>query len=233
MNKVFFAFSTFLCSLAAFGQGTFQNLNFEMAGQYLSDLAPGQFEQYVPTNKATPGWVVCQPNAGFPYAGHNCFTIEAAAVAVLGPGYDTNYIIQGKYTALLEASSLASSVSTSIAQNGTVPTWAKSLQYWSGGNGTLVVSVGGQVLQPVSLSSSASGAWTFYGADIAAFAGQTVDLRFTSQYTQYPNRDVYLDGISFSSAIVPEPAVLTIIGIAILGLGFWRLLRLSHNNRAK
>src|SRR6266566_6480577 len=80
---------------AAHSQGTFRNLNFEAAN--VQDLPPMQGE-IVAVSNGVPGWTVyiggSQP-ASMP---HNTLPLGGAAVAIYGPQWHTNQILQGSYT---------------------------------------------------------------------------------------------------------------------------------------
>jgi hypothetical protein len=138
-------------------------------------------------------------------------------------------VIDGNYTVYLQAFS-TSEGNVSLWQNGTIPANAASLQFsaWQfpSVNEALSVTFAGNSLSLVLLSTgeSASGqTYDVYGADVAAYAGQTGQLEFTSFGGQGPD-EVELDDITFSPNAVPEPNTLALLVMGGVALAFrrWR-----------
>ena len=81
----------------------------------------------------------------------------------------------------------------------------------------------GTVLDVVPLATTPN--YTLYGADITAFAGTTVDLRFTALL----GGSLYLDDIRFSSQLVPEPGMLALLSLG--GIMFAVAFRMCPRGR--
>ena len=204
-----FCFGVFLPSVIA--QGTFQNLNFEMANPI---FAGNPYDaSAVTAASAFPYWTVTY--GGIPQATveFNDVSTGAASIDLLSTSYGA--VIDGNYTAFLQDGynyANPSDSSVALSQSGTVPANAQSLQFKSDqptiSLQTLFVSFAGNNLSPVVLSSgeSPSGvAYDVFGVDIAPYAGMTGELEFTSDYF------AELDDITFSTMAVPEPKTLPLI----------------------
>jgi hypothetical protein len=113
----------------------------------------------------------------------------------------------------------------SLLQTGDVPVNAQFLHFTSFATGVQVYINGSLV--PVSYSYGPRpqnlNAWTASAeADISAFAGQTVELKFVSLSTFGTGTILNgLDSIYFSP--VPEPATVSILVVGLFPLGLWRL----------
>jgi hypothetical protein len=192
---------------SAFSQG-FVNLDFESAN--LSGYGAGS----VPATNAIPGWTAYI--RGTPLTNINYNVSEAQNFQVDLVGTNIGYSIQGSYSIFI-AGSFNSPVS--IGQNGTIPVTAQTLIFW----GDVValpnsssVTFNGQPLF-LSVIGNLPDHFNIYAADISAFAGQTGQLLFTSQYVPEADGD-YIDNIQFSSSPIPEPGVLSLFALG--GLGF-------------
>jgi len=215
-------------------QGTFQDLNFESA-----DLAPENpvtAPNYVPIGSALPDWTGYIGGVQQTQVEYNVTTLGTASIGLLGPNWggtaqaETGYgIIDGKYTAILQTGEYSSEngVNASIAQTGTIPGNAQSLQFEAAfSTPELIVSFAGNnlTLSAWSTGESPSGiSYTVYGADIAPYAGQTGTLEFTEVFDEsYPSAE--LDDITFSTnSVSPEPNIvaLTAIGGLLFGPLKW------------
>jgi hypothetical protein len=153
----------------------------------------------------------------------NNYTLGAAGIDIFGPSWNQvdPGVIDGNYTVFLQSNPISS---TSIFQTATVPFDAESLQFKTAdilGSGPLTVSIAGNALSPVLLSSGTSPSgqpYDVYGVNIALYANQTGELEFTAPTTS--PYYVELDDISFSTtSIVPEPSigVLTAVGGLLFG----------------
>jgi len=158
-----------------------------------------------------------------------------ASVCLIGPTWDSaDYqgtgfgIIDGNYTVDLETgitplNPTVTYVNASIAQTGTIPASAESLQFKETSYiQTLSVWFDGNMLLPVALSSGVSAdglPYTLYAANLSAWAGQTGELEFsTSASVNYAYDE--LDDISFSTTPVPTPEPNILDLTAIAGLAF-------------
>ena len=209
--------ATFGIALQVFGQGTFQNLNFEMTD--LSGFTPGT----VPMVNALPGWQgylgVNQTASAF----YNDLSLGAAAISI----HNSSSIkppIQGSYSAILQPqfnpNNLPGRDSAAIAQTGLVPVNSLSLRFHSGSE-FMQASFAGQSIPLVQLGIT--GSYLILGGDISGFAGQTGELKFTMPSVAFSYNIPYLDNIMFSNQAIPEPGTFCLFGLGVLLLG-WRSL---------
>jgi hypothetical protein len=133
--------------------------------------------------------------------------------------------ISGNYSVFLQGGEAGSGAT--ISQTGLVPIGTDSILFEAQpGDGTLVVSLGGEDLSFFALSIQSN--YTLYGAAIpVGFVGQSEQLEFSALSAMetgiYPNNWT-LDNIQFSPSAVPEPSAL---GLSALGGLFvaWRRCR--------
>jgi len=218
-----FAWSTYVSA-----QGTipFQNLNFEAAT--VAPLSAGQDEYSVPVAAAFPGWTGYWGTNVAAYAGHNGLSLGGVFIIIEGP--NSSPILQGNFTALLQGGWAVDSstgntqlypAAASIAQIGTLPAGSQSIRFFSIFQEP-EVRFDEQVIPTVFLGTGLSSAGTAYnilGGDISALAGQTGELRFSSLPPASPPGLAYLDNIYFSSEPIPEPSILSLLGLGVLLLG--------------
>ena len=183
-----------LATSSSVAQSTFQNLDFESA-----NIQPGTPPGTVlPASDALPGWNC--------YVGVNQVTgvVYDAFASTLVTIHDANSpyvgVLQGNYSVALVIP--AGSTFGAIAQLGTIPSGARSLQFYE--KFGITVLFGGQQLPLVTLATTPT--YNVLGADVTAFAGQTGELRFTGGGV--------LDNIAFSSQAIPEPSVLALYALA-------------------
>jgi hypothetical protein len=235
IRHLFLTFLAFACAkpITCEAQVAFTNLNFESAN--LTPVPAGQFGGEVPVSSALPGWTVYVGNTQQSQVLQNNVYNSTATVDILGPSWEWTYpgIIDGQYTVFIQSGVYGTSpgVNASIAQDGTVPAYAESLQFkaWEiyGPTSTPSVSFGGNNLPVVVLSTgnySPSGQqYDVYGANIGLYAGQTGQLAFTQVYGE-ADPAFLLDDITFSTNTVsPEPNIvaLTAIGGLLFGARKW------------
>jgi hypothetical protein len=87
------------------------------------------------------------------------------------------------------------------------------------GGGTTTLSLGGQNINLIPLSSTAN--YTLFGGDISAFAGQVDELKISANFGATNHfYSIYLDDITFSTSPVPEPGTgaLLVCGTILFGL---------------
>ncbi len=224
-----FCLATILASVSAQAQGTFQNLNFESASVAASGAE--LYPNFVPISSALPGWTAYLGAAQVTQVGYNAPANSTASITLIGPtwnGSDTSTfgvgIIGGNYSLDLQTGANSQGlINVSVAQNGTVPASAESLQFEASETTPLTVTFNGNLLSPVVLSSgvSADGVpYNLYGASISAWAGQTGVMEFTAD--QVDENYVVLDDITFSTQVVPEPSPLALTGIGALVFALYR-----------
>jgi hypothetical protein len=220
-------------SLSVFGQGTFQNLDFEEA-----NIGPNTGQpREVSVANALPGWTVDYTDAVHSFQETaipiNYLTLGGVTASIMANGYpsDTTLApIDGNYSVLLswggqsEGSSELPAVA-SISQTGQIPLGTQSLlfaaQWYAPGPSSPDVSIGGDTLTlfPVGGGTGENGvSYTTWGANVSVWAGQTEQLTFSSG-----EGNLLLDDISFSpTAVIPEPDPLALMGLGGLLLAQYR-----------
>jgi hypothetical protein len=213
-------------------QGTFQNLNFESAN--VPPSGPQPYGTFVPIGSALPGWTAYLGDGQITQVGYNSPTLSTATVSLIGPTWNSSDvslsgvgIIDGNYSVAVESGAVPTNTvlqeSASIAQNGTVPLTAESLQFKASGFG-FAVTFAGNALSLLVLSSgeSADGLpYNLYGANISAWAGQTGELEFTTG-SGMSTPTFELDDIMFSPTPLPEPNPLALTGVGGLLFALYR-----------
>jgi hypothetical protein len=202
-----------LVSNAGSAQGTFGNLDFEHP---ILPLTPDPINQ-VATFDALPGWTAYIGGIQVDRVAYNTVALGSAAISFHGPG-SLEPVLQGRYSVILQSSFPGFRITAAVAQVGTVPETARSLQFYGASeispNGPVFfnVSVAGQQL-PVSVVGGSSDSHYVYAADLSGFAGKTVELRLWGYGM--------VDDIQFSPNAVPEP---NFCALLLLGLPFllWR-----------
>jgi hypothetical protein len=199
-----------LVELQSQAQADFQNLNFEET-TIPQNHAPG----FVSATDAFPGWSVYygkDVQSEVLYGQMSFGFGSVSLVGTNGPGYT----LEGEFSAFLNGAGGYPEVS--ISQTGLVPVFAESLLFKAvSGRGPLVVLLDGQSLPFYSISTEDH----LYGADISAFAGQSVELKFSALQNLPALNFWSLDAIQFSTQVIPEPGTLalSVFGSLIL---FWR-----------
>jgi hypothetical protein len=203
-----FCLATLLASLSAQAQGTFQNLNFELAN-------PGQYSSIsVPVLEALPDWTATIGGVQQVDVGYNAFSTGAPVVSLIGPGFGP---IDGSYSVLLTASF----ATVAISQTSLIPTGTQSLYFEAQpGLGALNVLVGNQNIPFAAVGTGPN--YTLYGANMSAWAGDIEQLTFAAQEFTSQLNDWELDDISFSSQAVPEPSPLALTGVGTLVFALYR-----------
>jgi len=197
-------------SIRAQAQG-FVNLDFEGA----SLAAYGDGPAIVPTPDALPGWVAYVNGIAQDEIFYNTVPLSLAEVTIQGPASEFTPI-SGHYTVWLWGEYRPSGgpgASASIGQTSEVPLSSQTLTLWGAIQG-IQVTFNGQGLG-FQVTGSV-GDYSIYTADISALAGQTGELRFTAPVNQVG----VIDNIQFSNIPIPEPGVLSLFALGLLGLGW-------------
>lgn len=214
----------------AFGQGAFQNLDFESPILPLVHVNRG-FD-FVMASNSIPGWTIFLGASQQDALLYNNYFVGTAVVGLLGPEWTSfPQRIAGNYSVTLQGGSnpanVSELVSAAIAQSSLVPASALSVQirvreFINIGQGQFTVSLGEQNIPMLALSTAPD--HTLFGGDISNFAGLTRELRIAAIATPAYFSSFVIDSIVFSNQPVPEPNVLGLFacGCAVLG---WRLFR--------
>ena len=205
------------CLPSAVLTAQFQNLGFDDAiTNTVVQYAPGFF--HGPTSELLPGW---QINLG-PFINYNSLLSGLGFGTIVSQRFSlTNFgsVVFGKFgLVLVPGYDMQTGIYSPIVltQTGDIPSDMKSVHFLNYGspfelqvdNALIPLTVESNVLVHGALVSSLAG-------DISSFAGQSVELKFTTLDT--PDFGVNsLDSISLSSEPVPEPSVLVLFGVGAL-----------------
>ena len=205
--------------LSTEAQGTFQNLNFELA-----NTGSLTFALDVPVTSALPYWTVTTEGVQQTQIVYNGESAGAPAVNLIGPGYNPDVIpapIDGNYSVFLQGSFPGSAA---ISQTGLIPTGTQSLFFEAdpaddtAPPGQLELQVGTQVVPFFAVETEPT--YTLYGANISAWANDTEPLTFTAMQDNTALNNWEIDDISFSTnAVSPEPNILALTAIGGLLFG--------------
>jgi MYXO-CTERM domain-containing protein len=204
-------FSLICATLSAQAQG-FVNLDFEQSTIVSSNYDSGGGFYYGTANVS--GWTGMSQETGSTtnLFGYNFISLGTPNVTLVDAAWGS---IDGAFSMQLEAFSTG----VAISQIGSVPASAESLLFEApsgAASGGLQVSLGGQTLTFLALSSGAN--YTLYGANISTFAGQSERLTFSA----LPNYWWTIDDIQFSPSAVPEPSEFALGALGALLLAFRR-----------
>lgn len=201
---------------SAFGQGTFQNLNFEQTTLPYSSNAVG----FVSTSDAFPGWTVYYGNTAQPQVAYNIVPLPPAialwskdfgAIPPVPPSF-------GLFSAVLGPGSTISTGVVSLAQIGMIPIGMNSLSFQTFGsfNATSLQLSFGQTLLPLELVS-ASGLLVSWRANLNGLEGQTDELRITAIPQPTLPGSARFDNFEFTS--IPEPGTWALLALGTAA--FW------------
>jgi len=216
---------SFLFVLCAFprssqAQGTFQNLNFELAAPI--SVGGGEPTFVVTTASALPYWTVYYGSVQQTQISYNDAVLGGEPWLTLSatgyPGVPEE-VIDGRFTPFLQGGEVNGvSTAVSITQTGQIPFGTQSLLFDSAGNPfQMAVLIGNQEVSLVPVGGGPD--YTIYGGNISAWAGQTEQLTFSASLGNWA-----IDDITFSTQAVPEPNTVELVLTAatMLGLQRWR-----------
>lgn len=182
-----------ICAIAAFGQGSFQNLDFESA-QVIPDPYYG-VPYIIATSNALPGWQAFSGTNQLSDVFYNvAFNVELV-------GGTNSLVIGGNISVGLYNGG-------SISQSALVPADAESLLVRAHyvtplAPGIFSISLGGQNLQYTAIPEYGEGPFRYlFAADVSAFADQTETLTFLTTSGGF-----VVDDIQFSPELIPEPSL--------------------------
>lgn len=220
-NKKVIVAILFLATIQiGFSQGSFVNLNFESP---ILPLTPDGFSQ-VPITKALPGWTGYIGGEQVNTVAYNARALDAAAISLHDTSSPSFTPIQGNYSVFIQGGRFAP-FGAAIGQTAQIGSQINSLFFLAQFDNVFPgpqVTFAGQIISYFEFSRSNN--YSTFAADVSALAGQTGELRFTS----FPGiaGSTLLDGIRFSTAIVPEPSTFALTGIgAFLFAVFRKRLR--------
>lgn len=205
------AASIVLATFTGLAQGTFQNLNFESANPI-----PFGNSYTVATSNGLPAWVSYYDGEPTITIAYDTFSLGDAAVSLHDSASTLGPPIQGNYSVFLQGSGAGPARSAAIGQTGQLPVGAASIRFWASPLSNMQVTIDGQLIPLYALGAGPG--YNILGGNIAAFAGQTHDLRFVGP----ANGGGFFDNIFFSNQPVPEPSVVALAGLAgLLWTGWW------------
>jgi hypothetical protein len=170
----------------------------------------------VPSSDAIPSWNVYSFDPG--WVGYDTMSAGSYCVSIhdgKGGIFDFNPL-QGQYSLLLQTQFGPTNIDAWISQTGDIAAGINSIMFLCDTVSPPIVSLNGTVISTSIYSvgptvNASHGPVDTYVGDIRAFSGQqNVELRFES------NGYNTLDGICFSTVVVPEPTALALLAVAAL-----------------
>ena len=214
MKNKLIILALFLAVQGLHAQGTFQNLNFEMA----TLVSSGGVLPYVVASSALPNWTAYIGTDPVNSILYNDRTLGSPAVSIHDTASPFVRPLNGSYSIVLQHSSGGNSASASIGQTGQLPADSLSVVFHAVRVQNLQVTFDGIALPLTQIESRTN--YSVMSADISSFAGRTGQLRFT-EFRFVDFGGVALDNIRF----VPEPGMIALTGIGACLFGFRRWLR--------
>ncbi len=195
--------------------GQFMNLDFESPRLPLPDLVARSVD-------AVPDWNVDAGVLGPDRVFVNGPPLAGAAISFFGPLSPVPNPQQNLYSVSLYSGNAGNTFTgVSISQAALVPESSKSLCLEARIFGGYSVTLDGAPIY-MYLVSGGTEYDTYYG-DISNFAGMTADLKIETAAgtTLFDQPYMYIDKISFSTLVVPEPSTYTLFALGLFGL-CWR-----------
>jgi hypothetical protein len=202
---------------SSLGNGSFQDLDFEsgIALAYPSGqptTAPGE----IYAAQALPGWSAYVNGVAQSWIEYNTSTVDVPQIVVVGSTGVQYVFLQGGIIRFPTPGVV------SIEQTGSIPVGANSLMFGSAqlalNSVGVSLAINGQSI-PLNFVRN-SGSQALFIGDISQFAGKTATISFASAGATGD----YVDNITFSSQVVPESSIVTLIGFGGAVL-IWKLRR--------
>lgn len=215
----FIVYAAAICGFTSVGagvlpaQGIFQNLGFE--NTTLNVIVSNPWIPSFITNATIPGWE-WSPRSNFGFGDPqttvslNNFALDAPAVTLHSSNSTSYPSLHGGYGVLLQGGTRSGGLVSGntngayIYKSGQIPTTVQTLTYFA--SGAISVTLNGQFLPSIVLSHAAS--YSVWGVSISDYAGQLVELRFTTPWLANGR----LDNVRFSSGAIPEPSSCVLFG---------------------
>jgi hypothetical protein len=217
-------------SLAA-GAAPFQNLDFDSGTPNVVEPLFGVGPRgYGPAADILPGWKLTEQDVTIKM-GYDVMTAGASLATIADRDYayynrDMGGIampFEGRFSLLLFplASAPGELIPYSLQQHGTIPSDAKSIRFFNYG-APFEVRLNNQAIELTyqRYRDPAYPQWDLahVAGDVSAFAGQDVELTFTTLRTEWDQGPIIrymngLDSISFSAQPIPEPTVCWLLGL--------------------
>lgn len=221
-KKIFHVGALFALAIQSIAQGTFQNLDFELANPIPLVGSP-DYPYAIANSNAMPGWTAYIGSNPRDSIYYNTVSYGAALISLHDSSSPYWPPIQGSNSLILFAqfnpNNQPGRDSAAVAQTGQIPDGSLSIRFYSGSE-YMQASFNGQDIPLIQLGLT--GSYLILGGDISAFGGQTGELRFTMPSVAFSYNIPYLDNILFSPQPIPEPGMLGLFALSALLVG-WRL----------
>jgi hypothetical protein len=211
-RKLIAEFSVVLLAMvSAQAQGTFKNLNFELANP-----GSGTYAFNVPVASALPHWSVYYGNVQQTTINFNETSTGATVVTLISTADSVFPAIDGNYSVLLQGGITASDAA--ISQTAVIPSGMQSLLFEAQpGLGPLDISIGTQTIPFEAIGTGEN--YTLFGANISTWSGNDEQLTFAALEDSSAFNNWLVDDISFSSNSVPEPSIVALSAMGGLLFG--------------
>jgi hypothetical protein len=214
----------FLCCVGVFRASlighaaSFQNLNFDSANtnNIFDSSGAGHYAGLM--TELMPGWTLVGGTDVAIFVGFNRSQPGSGYATIISPTYVNAYPVIGPYSfAMLPKYDVQGTfVPYSLSQSGTMPADAKSIHFLSYG-APVQLGVNGSLVPVAYAQRPSDPAWNGLipvfdaAADISPYAGQSVELKFTTLLIPNYQGLNGLDQISFSEIAIPEPSTLALL----------------------
>ena len=216
-------YATCVLGSAVCHAASFQNLNFDSANT--NNVVPIGIDGRVgPTSELLPNWQLTVTGTAITPIGFNLTAPGSGYATIISPTYINNYPVVGAYSFAMHPKYdvQGTFVPYSLAQTGDLPADTKSIHFLNYG-APVQLGVNGSLVPVAYMQRLSQPGWNGLipvfdaVADMSPYAGQTVELKFTTLRTPNYQGLNGLDEIFFSDIAIPEPDTLAVL---ILGGAF-------------